>query len=551
MAFGILDDRKLENVPGTAPLSDFISAVPQVGDVDTSTLKHDENGIVLIPQPTDDPNDPYNWPRWKKEMFTVTFAFGCGCVGAVGPLLGPALVQLSEMFDVSLTTWNIGMQGGTIACIAVGSLIFNALAVKYGKRPIYLATTVGLMITCFWAAAANSLTSLIVSRLFMGFCMAPFEALVPASIADVWFVHQRGFRSSIFNLGVLGGINLATPISGNIIQDLGYRASFNIMGAFFAINVLLVIFFMPETAYRREPTSIDLTRQVSLDDFESNPKKDTSVSHIESSEPTTRTNPPTPYSFWSWKELAPYSGYNADIKYSAFFIRPFTMLLSPAVAWGTLLFTTSISWLVGISITLSQIFSAPPYNFSIKAVGACNLSAFVASIIGMAVAGPLIDGIAKKMSKGNRGIFEPEFRLPAMASYLCLTAVGFFAWGQSAYAQDPWPIPVVVCLGMINLGIQLSVTGIVTYVVDCHVDRAGEAFAAMNFVKNMFAFGLVFYLNDWLSKDGVRKVFFSIGGVTAAVSLLTVPMYIFGKRARSWVYRSKVLDRFGADTTMN
>lgn len=42
--------------------------------------------------------------------------------------------------------------------------------------------------------------------------MAPMEALVPATIADIWFVHERGFQSAVFNLGVLGGINLASPI---------------------------------------------------------------------------------------------------------------------------------------------------------------------------------------------------------------------------------------------------------------------------------------------------------------------------------------------------
>jgi MFS family permease len=44
--------------------------------------------------------------------------------------------------------------------------------------------------------------------------MAPFEALIPASVADIWHVHERGFRMAIFNLGVLGGINLAGPIGG-------------------------------------------------------------------------------------------------------------------------------------------------------------------------------------------------------------------------------------------------------------------------------------------------------------------------------------------------
>lgn len=105
---------------------------------------------------------------------------------AVGPLLGGAFVPLAADFGVSLSTFVSAVQGGTIAAIAIGSLIFNSLAVKYGKRPVYLGTTVGLMVSCFWAAEAKSFESFVASRVFCGLCMAPMEALVPASIADIW-----------------------------------------------------------------------------------------------------------------------------------------------------------------------------------------------------------------------------------------------------------------------------------------------------------------------------------------------------------------------------
>jgi hypothetical protein len=70
MPLGILQDYKLEHVPGTAPLSELgridLEITP---DIDRGLLKHDATGqIVLVPQPSDSPNDPYNWPRWKKEM---------------------------------------------------------------------------------------------------------------------------------------------------------------------------------------------------------------------------------------------------------------------------------------------------------------------------------------------------------------------------------------------------------------------------------------------------------------------------------------------------
>jgi MFS family permease len=119
---------------------------------------------------------------------------------------------MAETFDVSLSVFIQGVQGGLIVSIAFGCLFWNAMAVKYGKRPIYLITTVGLMVTSFWAAASKSFVSLVAARVVQGFCMGPLECLVPASISDVWFLHERGYRSALFNLGVLGGINLAAPI---------------------------------------------------------------------------------------------------------------------------------------------------------------------------------------------------------------------------------------------------------------------------------------------------------------------------------------------------
>ena len=106
-----------------------------------------------------------------------------------------------------------------------------------------------------------------------------------------------------------------------------------------------------------------------------------------------------------WKQYRPYSGYVSDIPLLTTMFRPFFMFLSPVVLWATLSFTIGISWLVGISITMSQIFSAPPYNFSVQAVGATNLSSFVASVIGMIVARPLIDSMVRILSRKNKGIF--------------------------------------------------------------------------------------------------------------------------------------------------
>jgi hypothetical protein len=82
MPLGILKDDKLEHVPGTAPLSDQSKNDTEYAGVDSSLLKHDSTGkIVLVPQPSDSFNDPYNWSKMKKYLFVATFIYGCGCVG--------------------------------------------------------------------------------------------------------------------------------------------------------------------------------------------------------------------------------------------------------------------------------------------------------------------------------------------------------------------------------------------------------------------------------------------------------------------------------------
>jgi hypothetical protein len=82
MGLGVLEDYKLDHVPGTSPLNELGGESINVTGIDSSLLKHDPSGtILLVPQPSDSPNDPLNWPKWKKELFTLTFAFGCGAVG--------------------------------------------------------------------------------------------------------------------------------------------------------------------------------------------------------------------------------------------------------------------------------------------------------------------------------------------------------------------------------------------------------------------------------------------------------------------------------------
>ena len=82
MGLGVLEDTRLEHVPGTALLTDVVG--PH-GILDTSLLKHDKgrnSDVLLVPQPSRSPNDPLNWPLWKKDFMLFLICIDTAVVGA-------------------------------------------------------------------------------------------------------------------------------------------------------------------------------------------------------------------------------------------------------------------------------------------------------------------------------------------------------------------------------------------------------------------------------------------------------------------------------------
>jgi hypothetical protein len=164
------------------------------------------------------------------------------------------------------------------------------------------------------------------------------------------------------------------------------------------------------------------------------------------------------------------------------------------------------------------------------------MACFGGSVLGTIVADPLLDRVSLYMAKLNNGVAEPEFRLVSMLFYCAFSATGFFVWGYTIGAGEPWPIPVIIGLGLIYLGLQLGTSGLIAYVqgkayypvpilttLDCYRDKTAEAFAPINFAKCAFATGLTFFVNDWIAVQGVQESFYIVGGITIGVCLPTIP----------------------------
>lgn len=105
---------------------------------------------------------------------------------------------------------------------------------------------------------------------------------------------------------------------------------------------------------------------------------------------------------------------------------PWKLFAFPIVEFSSFVVSWSASSFLTINLTQTQNFAAPPYNFSSQSIGFTNFAILVGAMIGLATNGRLSDWIAARATKKNKGIREPEMRLPTLIPYVIIMLLGNF-----------------------------------------------------------------------------------------------------------------------------
>ncbi|KAL8291297.1 hypothetical protein RQP46_002275 [Phenoliferia psychrophenolica] len=421
-------------------------------------------------------------------------------------------------------------------------------AVKFGRRPVFIIAILDLFLCSIWSGGSTSIESFKWSRIFHGFGMAPFEALIVSTFGD------RGFRSAIWGFALLAGINI-TPIANGylVASPLGWKWCFWLVAIFFGLATILVVLFCPETAYDRssvfdtdagKPLADVSAINHATEELEKDALREPKpiIDHLENGATSQNGSSATYLPAKSvLQELAPYSGYRSKENFFKLVARPLPFFLSPAVWFAIFSYGLTTAWLVVLSVTSSVVFGSPPYNFDSIQTGLTSIGPLVASIPSTLIAGPLCDWSATYFARKNGGVFEPEFRLVLMIPMLLLEVFGFMGWSLMVEnGHVPWIGPVIM-YSMINVGQGIGSTAIVTYIIDVHRKHTPEAFAVVNLTKNSVLYGFTQFAVSWVTTMGVPHTMGVLAGVSAICILTTVPMYIYGKRIRSFVARHEAL----------
>ncbi|KAJ9483384.1 hypothetical protein VN97_g10022 [Penicillium thymicola] len=384
MGLGVLDDRcGLAQVPGTVALAD-IDHLYTEGDR-SPRLKRGtgkDKDVILAPQPSNNPNDPLNWPYRKKFVILLVMVLGaCLNASTVGPLLSASIVVLAGEFNRPITDITL-LTGYNMVVAGASCPLTSALATKYGKRPVFFASSVACLVGSIIGSTSQSYNALLAARIIQGPGFAAYESLTFSVVGDLFFVHQRG------------------------------------------------------------------ALQMSLH-----------------------------------------------------------------------------------------------YGPSCAQVGYLSAGPFIGGVIGTILVAKTTDRLVVWMATRNKGVYEPEFRLPlVLFSFLCTG--GLCGFGALAQAQGNLYV-IDFMWGLTLAGICFCVGPCSSYAIDAFREMSNEIFVANVMVKNFLFYGYSYFINDWITAHGAATPLYVFGGVSAALIISTLPVYIFGKRYRSFWQTHNIMEKLG------
>lgn len=74
-----------------------------------------------------------------------------------------------------------------------GNFFWVPLTNKFGRRPIYITSYAIYLVCAIWLIFEKTYDGFLAGRIILGLGAGAAETIAPISIADVFFLHERGF----------------------------------------------------------------------------------------------------------------------------------------------------------------------------------------------------------------------------------------------------------------------------------------------------------------------------------------------------------------------
>ncbi|ENI01687.1 hypothetical protein COCC4DRAFT_74701 [Bipolaris maydis ATCC 48331] len=485
------------------------AAKPVVGTVKL----FDDDGIVLIPTPTRDPNGepqpsgyPLNLPTWQKYLILVIV----GLFAASANLMASGISAILPIVKASyhgdpktsdLATWPAFFMG-------VGNLIAIPVAHAVGRRPVYLMSTIVLSFGCLWCACSGSLASHIAGRDIMSIAAGQAEALCPIIVQEIFYLHERGNVIAWFcALQTLGTAALIVS-SSYLANDLGWRWWYGVFGCLSGAIAVLSIIFVAETKYER---TLEALTGEGIDE-------DGTLVPV-----TTNT-----------KHMLPWKGHANWSEAITCWKQMIQIIWFPNILWLSLINSVTLGIYVLMSALFAGILVQPPYLWNFDMLGYVFAGQVATAVAVPFFCGYLSDLVVKILSKRHNGVSQPEYRYIALIIPLLSTLISTIIFGMTAQNPKDWSwAGIAVTLNFEYFGFVGVVVSSFVYCMDAYPQRIDAALVLICSLRGFIGFGISFGTVSFVEKAGYEGAFNICAGIVAASMGLGIPIYFFGSKIRA------------------
>jgi len=450
----------------------------------------------------DDPENPWNWPTWKRCYHTFIpagIAFVCTLASSI---YVPGREDVMRTFGVSRIVAILPYSIYVLA-LALGPMLAGPSSEVLGRRAVYLVSIPIFALFVLGSGFSDNIASLIVCRFFAGAFGSPGLSIGSATVADIWRPHERAIPMSLYALMPFLAPSLGPVVGGYATVAYGWRWTQWVL-LFFTIAFLAPAFGMQETFKAK----ILRSRAKRLG-------------------------------------LTPPGDQKSALESAKFFLatqltRPIHMAFTePIVGLLTLYIALIFAMLYSFFAVFEEIMR-DVYGFGLGPSGLTFLGLGVGCIIGCATIIILNKTLVKKQVRvskenGQNGKISPESRLYIAMAGSLLIPISLFWFGWTARSNIHWISPVIAeaFFGCGNLLIFMAAT---LYLTDTYGARyTASAMGANNLAR--YTVGCVFPLWVNYMYDGL-----GIGWATSVfgfVSLVMMPIpwvfWLYGPKLRASV----------------
>jgi hypothetical protein len=233
--------------------------------------KGNHKDIVLVPEPTDDPDDPLvspiatghiihdiddgaqNWPLRKKILIFASIAFA-----AFAGQMSPNSNQLTFTEQIPVYHKTVADLLNSVAASLAGWVAGPYLIVPtcgvIGRSSVVFWSLAGIFACQVWGAkmtGADDYIPFVLSRLFAGFFAAVPAILGSGYVIDLFYLHQRGKAFAVFEVLVILAVIGGATLSGFIAEANPWNDVFWWTLGPIGAAMVCVILFVEDTSFDR------------------------------------------------------------------------------------------------------------------------------------------------------------------------------------------------------------------------------------------------------------------------------------------------------------